>query len=1121
MCVREKSGLGMASPRILTFNFHEPYLCLLAQTGFAFDVGQFEKPPFAREWQTRFRPLPPNLTLVEEKVWRRELQAGKYDVVIAHNELNANDLFGCPASAILVCHNRRNFLETTVTGDKEEGKNAYEKILAKLQEQFSFVFISEAKRQSYGLEGTVILPGIDVNDYGGYMGERREILRVGNAMRARNLMFDVDFQEAVCLGLPHRVVGEDPQIPGARPSQSFEELLGYFRDLRCLLHVTCHPFEDGYNLSMLEAMACGMPVVSLANPSSPLTDGRDGLVATDVQGLRERLSRLLEDVIYAREIGAQGRETVSRAYPLQRFVQQWQEVIEKAAESGPRGRAAVAAKRIAESMASAQDSSLPRLNVLLEYYVSPITTGRYFETALRKTQNVTVAGVTVPLSTLKGWGFTGTPPFESRPDVLHGPDEPYSELMRRLGEDKKPHLLLWIDSGLAGMPTDSHALGVPRVCYIIDTHCMLSHRIEIAKHFDYTFLAQPTYMQHFVDAGVKNVAWLPLGCSPELHHIEPQERVYDVAFVGGIPEDKNDRRRKLIDAVCAHFPNHVVGRFWPEEMARIYAQSKIVINIAAARDTNMRVYEGMASGALLITDEADGLEELFNDGEHLVIYRHDEDLIPTIERFLADDETRMRIAHAGKAFVLSEHTYDVRIRLMLAMVLESLGLLGGYQGESRFNRGGYYRSPRPELARQVPKHVQRLLDVGCGGGEFGLSLKRRGVRYVAGIEVVERAWSLAKQALDDAVLGNIEHMALPFEEGTFDCIVCGDVLEHLVEPAQALRKLARMLEPEGLVVISIPNIQFWMTFEMLSNGRWHYEDAGIMDRTHLRFFCAEDVRELIRDAGLEIVRMEPLSMWSADHLPRDANGCLRLGKATIGPLTDEEYRDYLTYQFLVVAGKKGFDRLALARRAIEVGDPSFALYLAESVTDTSNVERQRVMAIAAAKMGKADLAERLLRDALSLPRAATSLHGDLGILLVALNRPEEAVTHLELVLESDPDNSRYLGGLGLAYTSLGKYAEAFAHLVRALDVDFQNAPLTMHLIAAARASNRLSDAEPIVKRFVDFFPGTKEVGYAYAELLCDLGKKDAARDALDTLLMLAPDYEPALALLAALDRREV
>ena len=67
----------MARPRILTFNFHEPYLCLMARTGLDFTVGVYEEGALAREWQTQFRPIPPNLTLVPEAEWRRDLAKGQ------------------------------------------------------------------------------------------------------------------------------------------------------------------------------------------------------------------------------------------------------------------------------------------------------------------------------------------------------------------------------------------------------------------------------------------------------------------------------------------------------------------------------------------------------------------------------------------------------------------------------------------------------------------------------------------------------------------------------------------------------------------------------------------------------------------------------------------------------------------------------------------------------------------------------------------------------------------------------------------------------------------------------------------------------------------------------------
>ena len=82
----------MAVPRVLTFNFHEPYLALMAKTGLPFTIGLYRNPDLAREWHTQYRPIPPNMTLVDEPVWREDLTAGRFDVAIAHNESNALDL---------------------------------------------------------------------------------------------------------------------------------------------------------------------------------------------------------------------------------------------------------------------------------------------------------------------------------------------------------------------------------------------------------------------------------------------------------------------------------------------------------------------------------------------------------------------------------------------------------------------------------------------------------------------------------------------------------------------------------------------------------------------------------------------------------------------------------------------------------------------------------------------------------------------------------------------------------------------------------------------------------------------------------------------------------------------
>lgn len=1102
----------MAALRILTFNFHEPYLCLMAKTGLPLTVGVYSRPGLARNWQTGFRPIPKNITLVEERLWRHDLAGGKFDVVVAQNETNAIDVFNiCNVPALLVCHNRRTFLTTTIPGDPPGGVEKYNRLLEVLQRKFDFIFISEAKRNDYGIPGSVIYPGIDVSEYGGYRGDTPEILRVGNLMRARDLMFDVDFQERVCHDLPNRVIGEDPLIPGARPSRSFVDLLDAFRSMRCLLHVTREAYEDGYNLSMLEAMACGMPVVALANPTSPLTDGVDGFLSYDGDVLRQRLQELLADPDAARRIGARGREAVAGKFPLETFVDQWRTVLEQTAQERGRHRA----KTIAPRRAGAIAPAMPRTDILLDYVSSPYTTGRYFEQAARTCHNVVTAGMRLPEALLAQWEFDlGTVPHYPVHQIDVPPERTYKQLLEKMPKGFQPEIYLWVDAGLTKVADDIHLVPAVKLCYLIDTHLDPDVRIEIARHFDYTFLAQKRQVPEFVRAGIPNVAWLPLACSPELHEVGPLERIYDVAFVGRPQGDANPRRRNLIDAIAQRFPNSRICQCWPDEMARVYAQAKIVVNACVNFDVNMRVFEAMAAGALLVTDQADGLEDLFDHGKHLIIYRNDEEVFDLIANYLRDDAARERIAENGRALVLFEHTYDRR----LAQMLEAAGRFGGNIGESRFSSGGYYRAPRWELVSHVPLGARRVLDVGCGAGDFGRTLKQCGVREVVGIEIVERAWRMAKGVLDDALLGNVETMELPFPDGHFDCICFGDVLEHLVEPSATLRRIARVLDRNGAVIASIPNVRFFQVVAALADGRWQYQDAGILDRTHLRFFTRVDMRELFESAGLEVLAIHPLSKAPAAAAPRNSDGAVTLGRITMRPHDDADYQDLLTYQYVVVAAKPGADPLAKARSALENRYHEEAYALAENAVGADPFEKERLMALALARIGKLDRAEELYRKALEARPEDPDVLAQLGILLVAMNRSGEAKTYLERTLQTQSDHDRALGALGLVHLAEGRKHEAFECFTRSLEIDFDNEGILTSLIHLASQLNRFPDAERFVRRFVDFHPGNAGMVCAFAALLHKEGKRDEARQQLETLLVLSPQHEIAQTLLAQITR---
>lgn len=1092
----------MAAPRVLTFNFHEPYLCLMAAAGIQMDVGEYEHGHLARSWHTSYRPVPENVRIIGEQTWREALRAGAYDVLIAHNEMNAMDVVESPAAKILVCHNRRTFLQSVATVKGGNPQELFAQLLERLSQLYRMVFISESKKRDYGLEGRVILPGIDVDQYGGYSGEVERVLRVGNLMRERNLMFDVDLQEAACAGLENRLVGVNPGIPASIPSNSFGDLLNLFRTYRSYLHVTREAYEDGYNLAMLEAMACGMPVVSLANATSPLTHNADGLVGTNAEELNAHLRALLGDPDQARTLGARGRDTVAEKFSLAAFGEKWRAEIGEAADSNARY--------------STGQHQTAKLNILMHYVRQPITTGQYLEQALRKHCEVLTAGFRLPEPVLEMWGFTDPPPYPAQDVDLPHPCL-YRQMLGALPSDFHTDVYFYVDSGLKELQPDIGLLTLPKVAYLIDTHVSPELRLAMARHFDSVFMAQKGQIDDYAAAGIEKLHWLPLACSPELHDVPETPRTLDLAYVGSLNSEEMPRRQALLHRLAALYPDHFIGRAWPHEMAAIYARAKIIVNVSHNRDVNMRVFEALASGALLITDESDGLEDLFEDGKHLIVYRKDEDLFDVVAFYLENDEARENIAAAGRAEVYARHTYDHRIAELLRIMAVDFGGHAKPTIHAKTKQDTYYSHPRRELIPYLPLKAKRVLDIGCGGGGLGHILKTEcGAQQVVGVEIVREAAEAARDYLDAVHLGSIEDLKLPYDAGHFDCIICADVLEHLVEPEQAIRKLGRLLNPEGALLISIPNVQYHDVLSMLSTGGWHYIPEGILDSTHLRWFTRESLDALVRGGGLEIGRVAPLNAMAVDRLPGKNGDDYTFGKITYHHPDETTLERLCTYQHIVVACHPGVDRLAGARAALEARDYEQAYLQALDAVGVDERARQILLARAHARLGRlqdaADIYKHLLDDTYEAEAA-----GEYGIVLVTLGHNAEALPLLKGAVIAYPENQRLHGALGLVLWNNGALEEAHDHLATALQDTFDHPELIVPLVHVSDGLGKREEALSIVQRYAEFYPGNTEIGYSHAAILAALDRNVEARDRLDLVLMADPAHVQAQALLQKLN----
>lgn len=149
-----------------------------------------------------------------------------------------------------------------------------------------------------------------------------------------------------------------------------------------------------------------------------------------------------------------------------------------------------------------------------------------------------------------------------------------------------------------------------------------------------------------------------------------------------------------------------------------------------------------------------------------------------------------------------------------------------------------------------------ILDFGCGQGSLGAEMKKKG-NIVHGVDISTENVEIARSKLDNAIIGDCRKPeSLPFEEKSYDVVVLSDVLEHLSDPLTTLKDVKRYLNDNGYLLISIPNVASWTIRLGLLFGFFNYKDFGILDKTHIKFFTLKSSRQLISDAGLEILKTD-------------------------------------------------------------------------------------------------------------------------------------------------------------------------------------------------------------------------------------------------------------------------
>ena len=213
----------------------------------------------------------------------------------------------------------------------------------------------------------------------------------------------------------------------------------------------------------------------------------------------------------------------------------------------------------------------------------------------------------------------------------------------------------------------------------------------------------------------------------------------------------------------------------------------------------------------------------------------------------------------------------------------------------------YFSNIRMDIISLIPLNpAQKILEIGAGAGNTLLFIKESNLaKEVMGIELMEIANSNQNNPLIDKFqIANIEHENIQAPDEYFDIIICADVLEHLVDPWSIIDKVSRCLKKDGLLIVSIPNIREWKTLgKVIFQGDFSYQSSGgIMDKTHLRFFCKKNIYQMLNTPVLSTIYSKPNFMLKV--VPEGKK------RRIFNLLTFRLFEDFLAIQYLFIARKK-------------------------------------------------------------------------------------------------------------------------------------------------------------------------------------------------------------------------
>ena len=318
---------------ILTFNHHESYIRSLADTGHNYEL-IVSRNGLDLSWNTSSGPIPPNVTLVnfDEHV-RKKLRKGFYSVVICHTVKNLLWMFFYFKPRYIFIAHIPLFFDSPLNRLKSIGKRFVVELFEAFH-KFNFVAVSEFKRKKWDKKGTtIVLTPQEISNRSGLeqfaSKKLPPVIVVANKVEERKEELGFKLIEQINKHHPVLIIGNNDGLKNAIKPSNYSEFAELFSKGKVYLYTIKQPFGDGYNTAMLEAMALGIPIVTVENPSSPIKHDINGLVGRNASELIRHISTLLNDEAKRHHLGLNAKATIEQKFSHDHFIKKWKHLIER------------------------------------------------------------------------------------------------------------------------------------------------------------------------------------------------------------------------------------------------------------------------------------------------------------------------------------------------------------------------------------------------------------------------------------------------------------------------------------------------------------------------------------------------------------------------------------------------------------------------------------------------------------------------------------------------------------------------------------------------------------------------------------------------------------------------